>query len=292
MRLADESLKCVLPSFNRTCQQIILTHENLDNYQRDGCLLVPGLFSDEEVGTLRSHFMEMHDEAGYPGAENIDLESDDPLRRYPRIMMPHRYDETSLNWMIDQRLAECMRGMENSEPYAVQTMFYFKPAGAKGQALHQDQYYLRARPGTCMAAWMAVDRCDEETGCLRVVPGSHRFPVMCTDKADTDISFTDVEIPLPEGIEAVSVIMEPGDVLFFNGTLIHGSLPNSSPDRFRCALIGHYIIGNVEECSKGYHPVLRMDGSEITMGISEGGGPCGRWVEKDGTPVAEMAEME
>ena len=270
----------------------MLTHENLDDYQRDGCLLVPGLFSDEEVGTLRSHFMKMHDEANYPDAENIDLESDDPLRRYPRITMPHRYDKTSLNWMIDQRLAECMRGMENSEPYAVQTMFYFKPAGAKGQALHQDQYYLRARPGTCMAAWMAVDRCDEETGCLRVVPGSHRFPVMCTDKADTDISFTDVEIPLPEGMEAVSVIMEPGDVLFFNGTLIHGSLPNSSPDRFRCALIGHYIIGNVEECSKGYHPVLRMDGSEITMGISEGGGPCGRWVEKDGTPVAEMAEME
>jgi hypothetical protein len=32
-------------------------------------------------------------------------------------------------------------------------MIYFKAAGARGQALHQDQYYLRVNPGTCCAAW-------------------------------------------------------------------------------------------------------------------------------------------
>ncbi|HRJ41757.1 MAG: phytanoyl-CoA dioxygenase family protein [Caldilineaceae bacterium] len=57
-----------------------------------------------------------------------------------------------------------MTALLGAEPYAVQTMFYFKPAGARGQALHQDQYYLRAQLGTCMAAWMAVDDCDEENG--------------------------------------------------------------------------------------------------------------------------------
>ena len=115
---------------------------------------------------------------------------------------------------------------------------------------------------------------------------------MCTEKADTDISFTDVEIPLPNGLEAVSVIMDPGDVLFFSGTVIHGSLPNSSSGGFRCALIGHYIFSRAEECTRGYHPVLRMDGTEVEMGTAEGGGPCGRWVEKDGTLVAELAEVQ
>jgi ectoine hydroxylase-related dioxygenase (phytanoyl-CoA dioxygenase family) len=33
--------------------------------------------------------------------------------------------------------------------------------------------------------------------------------------------------------------MEPGDVLFFNGQVIHGSLPNRSSTRFRRALIAH-----------------------------------------------------
>jgi hypothetical protein len=82
--------------------------------------------------------------------------------------------------------------------------------------------------------------------------------------------------------------MEPGDVLFFNGQLIHGSYPNSSRDRFRRSLIGHYIVGEAEKVAKFYHPVLRMDGSQVELGISERGGPCGVWVEQDGAPVVEM----
>jgi hypothetical protein len=32
-----------------------------------------------------------------------------------------------------------------TEPYAVQIMFYFRPRGSRGQALHQDNFYLRPR---------------------------------------------------------------------------------------------------------------------------------------------------
>ena len=56
--------------------------------------------------------------------------------------------------------------------------------------------------------------------------------------------------------------MAAGDVLFFNGSVIHGSFPNASRDRFRRALIGHYVAGEAEKVSQFYHPVLRMDGSE------------------------------
>jgi ectoine hydroxylase-related dioxygenase (phytanoyl-CoA dioxygenase family) len=58
--------------------------------------------------------------------------------------------------------------LDGVEPFAVQTMLYFKPPGARGQAVHQDQYYLRVDPGTRIAAWQALDRCDEENGCLEV----------------------------------------------------------------------------------------------------------------------------
>jgi phytanoyl-CoA hydroxylase len=167
-------------------------------------------------------------------------------------------------------------------------MFYFKPPGARGQALHQDQYYLRVQPGTCMAAWMAVDDCDAENGCLRVVPGSHNWPLLCTAPADTSQSFTDVTVPLPPGVEAVDAVMKAGDVLFFNGQIVHGSLPNLTADRFRRALIGHYLVGDAEQVSKWYHPVLRMDGRPIEFGQSQEGGTCGTWVERDGRPDLEM----
>jgi ectoine hydroxylase-related dioxygenase (phytanoyl-CoA dioxygenase family) len=185
-----------------------------------------------------------------------------------------------------------LTGLLGREPYAVQTMLYFKPAGARGQALHQDNFYLRAQPGTCMAAWMALDPCDEANGCLQVVPGSHTWPLLCTEKADTTQSFTDVVVPLPEGVTSVPVIMEPGDVLFFNGALVHGSYPNTTDDRFRRALIGHYIEGSAEQVGTFYHPALRMDGSPLTLDVSQGGGACGVWVERDGAAVVEMVGEE
>jgi ectoine hydroxylase-related dioxygenase (phytanoyl-CoA dioxygenase family) len=178
------------------------------------------------------------------------------------------------------------------EPYAVQTMLYFKPGGARGQALHQDQFYLRVQPGTCIAAWLALDPCDEDNGCMQVVPGSHKLPLLCTERADTTKSFTDVTVPVPESMKTRPVIMQPGDVLFFNGQLIHGSLPNTSGDRFRRSLIGHYITGDAEKVGGFYHPALRMDGSVVTLAENAEAGPCGIWREIDGRTAVEMIVPE
>src|SRR5258708_15744811 len=110
----------------------------------------------------------------------------------------------------------CLTGLLGREPYAVQTMLYFKPPGARGQALHQDQFYLRVQPGTCMAAWMALDPCDEQNGCMQVVVGSHNWQVLCSVPADTTQSFTDVTVPLPEGVQPTPVSMDAREVMFFN----------------------------------------------------------------------------
>jgi len=260
-------------------------------YEKEGYVVVPGLFSSDEVARLTQHYMDMRASGPLPGDfAGVNAQSTDPLKKFPRMIHMHRWDELSMQWLIDERLNRCMTVLLGREPYAVQTMLYFKPPGARGQALHQDQYYLRVQPGTCMAAWLALDRCDTENGCMQVVPGSHKWPLLCTVAADTAQSFTDVTVPLPEGTQATPVIMEAGDVLFFNGQLIHGSFPNTSLARFRRSLIGHYIVGEAEKVAKYYHPVLRMDGEEVTLGESERGGSCGVWVEQDGTPVVEMVQ--
>ena len=271
----------------------MLTQEHKQFYHDNGYVVVRGLFSPEEVAQYRDHFMTLRKRGSYPGdLAGVDTTSNDPLKRYPRMIHMHRWDDTSLRWLIDQRLNEALTGLLGREPYAVQTMLYFKPAGSRGQALHQDNFYLRAQPGTCMAAWMALDYCDQENGCMQVVPGSHRWPLLCTEKADTKISFTDVTVPLPEDQEVQPVIMEPGDVLFFNGALVHGSYPNTSEDRFRRALIGHYIEGSADQVAQFYHPALRMDGRPLELEVSQGGGSCGVWVERDGAQVVEMVGQE
>ena len=48
------------------------------------------------------------------------------------------------------------------------------------------------------------------------------------------------------------------------------------------------MAGEAEKVSAYYHPILRMDGTEVELGASEGGGPCGVWVDRDGNPEVEM----
>jgi phytanoyl-CoA hydroxylase len=267
----------------------MLTQEQKQSFAQDGYLIVRRLFSQEETEFLTQHYMELHEK----DATDADRSSEeDPLKRFPRLLMMHRYDPISLEWMLDRRIAAVLNELLGKDPFAVQTMIYYKPPQARGQALHQDQYFLRAQPGTCIAAWMALDRCDDENGCLQVVPGSQNWPLLCTTKADTTQSFTDMTVPIPAGTEAVPAVLDPGDVLFFNGQLVHGSGPNHTTDRFRRSLIGHYIEGDANQVATYYHPVLRMDGSEVKLDVSEGGGACGIWVDQEGKPVIELAGVE
>ena len=188
-----------------------------------GYTIAPGMFSMEEVEQLRQHFLLINEQ--YRRESDNITDENDPLTLYPRVTQPHQWDETSLKWMIDARLNEWMTAILGREPYAVQTMFYYKPPGARGQALHQDQFYLRVEPGTCVAAWLAIDRCDEENGCLRIVPGTHDVPVLCTVDADTDVSFVNDTVELPPDYEPIPLVMEPGDVLFSTGNWCTAATP-------------------------------------------------------------------
>lgn len=273
--------------------QRVFDQAELDRYAAEGYIVARHLFSDHEVVGLRDHYMHLRERGAYPGDSagvpfgNPDA---DPLKRYPRMIHMHRWDDLSRRWLLDPRLGVALRQLLGQDPYAVQTMLYFKPAGARGQAMHQDQFYLNVQPGTCMAAWLALDVCDEENGCMQMVPGTQNLPVLCIERANTADSFTDTTVAIPAGKPIVPVQMQPGDVFFFNGSLIHGSRPNRSKDRFRRALIGHYIAGEAETVAKFYQPVLRMDGSQVELGISERGGPCGRWVDDNGDIVIEVSE--
>ncbi|MFN3683410.1 MAG: phytanoyl-CoA dioxygenase family protein [Fimbriimonadaceae bacterium] len=258
-------------------------------YRRNGYLMVRGLFSSEEVEDFKDHYMRMNAEGVGAGPGDLAyLDEKDPLLRYPRILQPHRWDGKSLRFLLDPRLRDVLAALDGEEPLAVQTMFYFKPPGARGQAIHQDNWYLRAKPGNCLAAWLAVDACDRQNGCLQVVPGSHRLPLLCNVEADTAESFTGTQVPLPEGSELVDMEMEPGDVLFFDGNLIHGSLPNRTTDRFRRSLIGHYISACATQVASYYEPVYRFDGSIVEFRFVDEGGPCGVFVERGGKQVVEM----
>src|SRR5260370_22876267 len=60
----------------------------------------------------------------------------------------------------------------------VQSMFIDKPPDTgTGQPYHQDAWYLKTKPDTLMALWLACEDADHDNGCLAVIPGSHTDPI-------------------------------------------------------------------------------------------------------------------
>ncbi|MCI3242217.1 MULTISPECIES: phytanoyl-CoA dioxygenase family protein [Streptomyces] len=251
----------------------ILTRDGLRRFEEDGFTIVRGLFGRDEIDRLCAHFAQLHAAGPVPGHFQPRA-SKDPLAAYPRVMHPHEISEPSRRVLLDARLRSVLEVLLGEEVLAAQSMFYFKPPGARGQALHQDNFYLRVEPGTCVAAWVACDVIDRDNGGLEVVPGTHLMDLFCPELADSEVSFAREYVPPPPGLEAVPVDMAPGDVLFFNGSLVHGSQPNGTTDRFRRSFIGHYVGRSAQRIGTHYR-TLTMDGERVPLPESEGAGPCG-----------------
>lgn len=266
--------------------KVVLSAEQVEAFGRDGYVVARQLLRREDVDRIRSTFMEMNKNGPVEGLSEFkhdNMESyaaSDPLRFYPRMMMPHTHADkpvgpVALHYMLLPALHGILRELFAEEPLAVQSMFYFKPPGARGQDLHQDDYYLRTKPGNCMAAWMAIDDADEENGGMVCVPGTARLDLACPERSDASLFFTTEHVEPPPGTHPVPCNLKAGDVLFFNGRVIHGSYPNTSKTRFRRALICHYVPESSSELSSWYRTPMRFDGVMRTIAEATGGGPCG-----------------
>jgi len=240
---------------------------------------VDDLFGDVSLNAIESFFEDYKDQGGAVFDRGSRYEEIDPGERQVRAMQPHRYSKQVESWFLNERVMDVLAELLGKEAHGVQTMYYYKPPGARGQGMHQDNFYLLAAPATCIAAWTAIDDATEENGCLWVVPGSHRHDIHCPKEGDGKAwkNYGDSHInPFPREAKPVPVPVRRGQTLFFGGNLIHGSGPNRSQDRSRRTFIGHYVDEATDSLAEFYHPVLDRHGKTVSrIEVHAGGGPCG-----------------
>jgi len=259
----------------------LLTSQQREQFKRDGYCIVADLFSLREIDEIENFFEETR-EQGVPWYHNAQTYHElDKTKTQIRAMHPHRHDDRALKWLLQPNVATVLEELLGRPALGVQTMYYFKPPGARGQGMHQDNIYLLSAPATCIAAWTAIDSADIENGCLWVVPGSHRGDILCPEKGTarekTWMEYGDTNITkFPRDAKPVAVPVPRGSTLFFGGNLIHGSGPNRTTDRWRRTFIGHYIDEASDQVASYYHPVFDMRGEIVSdIAVASGGGPCG-----------------
>jgi len=130
------------------------------------------------------------------------------------------------------------------------TNFFIKEPHSPGfVSWHQDSTYWGLDPDDVITAWVAFTKSDLESGCMKVIPGTHtqsQIPHVDTFHQDNLLSRGQeiaVEVDAAKGVD---VVLQPGEVSLHHIKLVHGSEPNRSADR-RIGFAIRYIPTHVRQ---------------------------------------------
>ena len=222
--------------------------EHVEFYKTNGFVIAETLFSSGNIEEIKAETLRLFRgdrglieglQEAAPGETEVDT-----LLKYLCIHFPHKLSEVIFRYLGHKGVAQVLQRIISPNVKAMQSMLFVKAPGKPGQSWHQDEYYIPTRDCSLTGAWIAIDDADLGNGCLWVVPRSHRPAKIFTRALYEGPEYGEhdtVDPTLFDESEAIPVEVTAGSVIFFNGYLLHSSGRNHSTDRFRRALVNHYM---------------------------------------------------
>jgi len=220
-----------------------LSDEDVAAYNRDGFVIVPKMFDDEEIANLnetiridaklREHAIGLDDGSGGQSRLTIWYEAgDDTYGMFARC----------------ERIVKATERFFGCAPLFFHSKVMMKEPRIGGAwSWHQDYGYWYADGfiyPDMLSCLIAVDPATRENGCLQVLRGSHRLGRIdhCLVGEQTGAETERLALALEE-FPCVFCELNPGDTLFFHGNLLHGSEQNRS-EHPRISLITCYTASH------------------------------------------------
>lgn len=216
-------------------------------YEENGYLIVADALTPGEVDELRQETTglcrgQLGEVRGVTPADP-DESDDDVLRRYLCIHFPHKLSPVMKHYLAQRVMVDVLTQIIGPNVKCMQSMLFIKASGKPGQAWHQDEYFIPTRDRSLTGGWIAMDDATVENGCLWVIPGSHKHGIIWPQRQHEDRRFdcTGEAIYFPySDDDAIPVEVPAGAIVFFNGYLLHRSLPNRAQSGYRRVLVNHY----------------------------------------------------
>lgn len=236
--------------YGRQGSDYLLSSEAIEAFHADGYVVLSDVVAEDEIATFEPLFMSfVSGEVAGMGRDFCDM-SGTYARRVEdfsliNAVLPRRYRCELVGNIFEQRAASVARQLIGATATLDYDQFLAKKPGKADAAFtwHQDLGYWPTgtpdkRTATCS---LALDDADEENGCLRVVPGSHREPVlrrhralhMPKDRSRLREASHALGITLGSTERVVALPVKRGDVTVHNERIVHGSAGNRSAQRWR-----------------------------------------------------------
>jgi ectoine hydroxylase-related dioxygenase (phytanoyl-CoA dioxygenase family) len=241
-------------------------------YDENGYVIIEDAFRPDEIEAIRRETVAIcRGDAGTilghtpPPRSDSD---DEVIARYLCIHHPHKISQLMLDTMSHPAIVDVLTTIIGPNVKTMQSMLFIKSAGKPGQAWHQDENFIPTRDRSLCGGWIALDDATTENGCLWVIPGSHRAGVLWPTRETKDDRFDcadeAVGFPYTEADE-VPVEVATGSIVFFNGYLLHRSLPNTAKAGYRRALVNHYMSAESLLCYGHDFGYARHDYRDIVL---------------------------
>jgi ectoine hydroxylase-related dioxygenase (phytanoyl-CoA dioxygenase family) len=215
----------------------LITQDQIDAFQRDGVILIKGLFADH-VDTLRAGVDRNMADPGPYASEN--LKSGEKGRFFDDYCNWNRIPEFE-TVIRDSPAAEVAADLMQSQTTQLfhDHVLVKEPGTSKPTPWHTDGPYYFVQGQQTVSFWSPLDPVTQAS--LRCVAGSHKWPkpVLPTRwlsetafYADDD-TYMAVPDPDSEGMDVREWVMEPGDAVAFNYHILHGARGNDAATRRR-----------------------------------------------------------
>ncbi|MEX5597521.1 phytanoyl-CoA dioxygenase family protein [Pseudophaeobacter sp. C1-32P7] len=215
----------------------LITEEQVEAYQRDGVVMIKGLFKDQ-VDLLRRGVEANMAEPG-PYASNNEKKGQtgrffDDYCNWTRIS---EFDEAIKASPVAEVAADLMRS-DRVQMFHDHVLVK-EPGTSMATPWHQDGPYYFVEGQQTISFWSPLDPVREAS--LRCVAGSHAWEkeVLPTRWVSEEGFFADegqyMAVPDPdaEGMRVMEWEMEPGDAVAFNYRTLHGARGNTADQRRR-----------------------------------------------------------
>jgi len=205
------------------------------SYEREGFVVVRQLLSADEFAELRDH-LDRYIRDVVPSLPDADAFYEDRSRPETLKQMQRLQQDAYFARYLHHPKWTRLAALLLDEPIQVEGSEWFnKPPGTNHVTPpHQDNFYFCYEPPQVLTMWLALDPVDEENGCLRYVPGSHRRGIRPHQRTKT-LGFSQGISDYGDADRALErpIVMQPGDVTIHHGNTIHRADANRSPTRHR-----------------------------------------------------------